>query len=238
MRKVKILLDMDEVMADFQKARTDEPQRRNPAQMYAPGFFVNLEPVEGALEAVQELYQMENVELEVVSKPVAISPISYTEKAQWIAKWFPYLIDKITLTQNKANIKGDYLIDDREWEGFEGKLIKFEISSGKEGWEKAVQRIKKSLVSETDEIDWSYSDQELLEWDSGLYGDFISSCSRHDDYEIKDYGGDNCIATYKEKILGKDKRFNEAKAICNAHKGKYKLYSSDRRRIIYDGGGN
>lgn len=155
---VRILIDMDEVMADFTKARTEDVLKRNPAQMYNRGFFADLEPVDGALEYVQKLYQTKGVELEVVTKPVASSPISYTEKVCWIARWFPYLLNKITLTQNKENIKGDILIDDTPCEGFRGHQIRFVVGSGREGWEEAYRKttllVHDILTDSDDDLVW------------------------------------------------------------------------------------
>lgn len=136
MKKYRVLLDMDDTIADFAKALPKDWEGRNPPYMYEKGFFENLEPIPGALLGVQSLYRHREIELEIVTKPVALSPISYTEKVNWIAKWFPYLLDKITMTQDKANIKGDILIDDHKWEGFEGKLFLVEKDEyGRIDWE-------------------------------------------------------------------------------------------------------
>lgn len=140
-----ILVDLDEVMADFTGGRNSDPLRRNPPEMYAPGFFLGLQPVDGALEGVQELYQLSGVTLHVLSKPVAYSARSYTEKIMWLGKWFPYLVDKVTLTQDKSHVKGDILIDDTPWDDFEGKQIKFEVGGGKQEWIRVVNKVRELL---------------------------------------------------------------------------------------------
>ena len=125
MQKYRVLVDMDGVMADFQGGRTNNKTERNPPEMYKYGFFENLPVIPGALENIQKLHQHPWITLEIVTKPVATAPHTYTEKVRWVAKHFPYLVDKITLTQDKQYTKGDFLIDDTKCPGFSGDFITF-----------------------------------------------------------------------------------------------------------------
>lgn len=143
---IRILVDMDEVLADFTEAAVSEDT--NPPEMYRPGFFLNMKPVPGSLEAMQILYQIEGAEIEVVTKPAALSPICYTEKAQWLAKWIPYLQGAVTMTQNKNNIKGDILIDDDDWSAFEGTLIRFKVGGGELEWARVIEEVKRIIYNE------------------------------------------------------------------------------------------
>lgn len=124
-----LYIDMDCVIADFCKGAAERGYDRSmkaPPCMYADGFFLNLSPLSGALESVRALIRSGLYDIHILTQPLAYSPISYTEKAQWIAKWFPELIEKITMTQDKSLLKGQYLIDDNlKWQGFEGRFIHF-----------------------------------------------------------------------------------------------------------------
>lgn len=118
-------IDMDRVIADFDAGTLFKGY--HPPCMYDPGFFENLPPVKGALKAVRALIRSNKYDIYILTQPVANSPISYTEKAVWICKWFPELKDKIIMTQNKILVKGDYLIDDNQkWEKFEGEFLFFD----------------------------------------------------------------------------------------------------------------
>lgn len=125
MSKKIIFIDMDDTIADFVGAEVFKNGLDVP-KMYEPGFFLSLKPVEGALVAVRQLIAL-GYEVEILSQPVAESYHSYLEKVQWIALYFPELINKINLTQNKGNFVGDYLIDDNpgKWKD------KFEANGGK-----------------------------------------------------------------------------------------------------------
>lgn len=128
-RNKLIYIDMDEVIADFSGSKELKIVRYNPPEMYSPGFFLNLEVKPGAQRTIQQLIR-DGYNVQILTQPVSMSPISYTEKAQWIMKHFPTLGDKINMTQDKGNFMGAYLIDDNlKWkEPFEangGKFIHF-----------------------------------------------------------------------------------------------------------------
>lgn len=75
-----------------------------------PGWFRNLKPLPGALEAVEKLVL--NNECFIVSTPSAAS-CSYMDKIDWLAEHLPkFDRNHILLTGAKYLIEGDVLIDD------------------------------------------------------------------------------------------------------------------------------
>lgn len=149
MKEKKVLyIDMDEVLADFMAHPLVEDHTRHPTAMYEPGFFLNLEPVPGALVAVRKLHHSGLYDIHVLTQPLAESPVSYMEKAQWIWKWFPELGLKLNMTQDKGLFRGDYLIDDNaeKWkERFEstgGKFIHFRNwEDPKKMWDEIIEEL-------------------------------------------------------------------------------------------------
>ena len=130
-----VYIDMDEVVADFSGSIALRHGKKiySPPEMFVPGFFLNLEPVKGSHEIVHRLIQ-DGFDVQILTQPVAMSPISYAEKSQWIMKHFPILSHKINMTQDKGNFVGAYLIDDSiKWKvPFEkngGKFIHFDINT-------------------------------------------------------------------------------------------------------------
>lgn len=128
MKNRKVLyVDMDDVLADFNKAARDPVTGKvREYMMWDKNFFFNLEPIPGAKGAIFELEKM-GFDLWILSQPLAESPESYIDKAKWVHVHFPQLYKKIILTQNKGLNTGHYLIDDNchKW----GK--KFEQNGGK-----------------------------------------------------------------------------------------------------------
>lgn len=131
-----VWLDMDGTLFDFNGAVKGDLVQ-NPVCMFEEGFFENLKPLPGALEAVQKLIKDGRFRVGVLTKPVATSPISYTEKVRSLAKWFPCLLDNIIMAQHKSDVKGDYLIDDNKWPGFEGITLMAEADPerSRKAWE-------------------------------------------------------------------------------------------------------
>ena len=125
-----VYVDMDDVLCNYTRAQT-QMRRQSPEVVYpqsVPGFFLNLEPLAGAIRAVTKL--REAFEVYILTAPSTRNPHSYTEKRLWIEQHFDYAFTKrLILSPNKGLLKGDYLIDDRSsgngQENFEGKLLQF-----------------------------------------------------------------------------------------------------------------
>ncbi|MFN5831521.1 MAG: 5' nucleotidase, NT5C type [Bacteroidota bacterium] len=136
----KILyVDMDGVVADFEKAirihvsnwdslNDDEKGSLTDSVCgQIPGFFENLEPIEGAIKAVKQLAM--SYETYFLSAAMWNVPNSYTEKRIWIQNHFGDAFrKKLILTHRKDLNFGHYLVDDRTSHGagkFMGQHIQF-----------------------------------------------------------------------------------------------------------------
>ena len=93
-----------------------------------PGFFQSLDPMDGAISAINEL--REQFDVYVLTAPSTRNAHSYSEKRIWIEEHFDYpFTKKLILSPNKGLLKGDYLVDDhtagKGQDSFEGMLIEF-----------------------------------------------------------------------------------------------------------------
>lgn len=139
MNSVKyILIDMDEVLADFGKGveeasgvrdcdrttfyLTDEPSVSSTisgvikvnAILAKPGFSETLSPIDGAFEALEEMLSMTSIEPLIVTSPNRLSLSNYSDKARWTrrnlgADW----LERLIITPIKTAVIGDILIDDK-----------------------------------------------------------------------------------------------------------------------------
>lgn len=142
MNKPILYIDMDGVMADFDKAIAvllpnipmgDGPDYEERSRMVDEAvknhdtFFDDLKPMHFAIEAVEILRN--HFEIYFLSTPMCNVPRSYMGKRIWIQKQFGEWADKrLILTHRKDLVIGDYLIDDRTKNGageFKGELIQF-----------------------------------------------------------------------------------------------------------------
>ncbi|PKM44042.1 MAG: hypothetical protein CVV05_12990 [Gammaproteobacteria bacterium HGW-Gammaproteobacteria-1] len=127
-----VYVDMDDVLCDFtgshRACRVSHPHIDYPQSI--PGFFENLRPLDGAVDAVNQLRILEAFEVYVLTAPSTRNPLSYTEKRIWIEQNFDYEFTKqLIICSNKGLLKGDYLIDDniqgKGQESFAGQVLHF-----------------------------------------------------------------------------------------------------------------
>lgn len=161
-----LFIDMDGVIADFDKAvRCIEPtlctkEGKSYEERAAmvdkvcesnPLIFHFLEPIDGAIEAVNKLFDL--YEVYFLSTPMWNVPDSFTGKRIWLEKHFGEAAKKrLILTHRKDLCIGDYLIDDRLRHGvteFKGMHIHFG-TPGVEGWD----RVLPMMVSFATPLPW------------------------------------------------------------------------------------
>lgn len=128
----RIYVDMDETLCNFRKGVTDNilaPANKTEEQFPQSrlGFFLLLEPIEGAIEAMNKLQKKYDVW--ILTRPSFYNLHCYTEKAIWVRKHLGYEMQKkLILAGDKSLLIGDYLIDDTDKDGqdkFVGKLMLF-----------------------------------------------------------------------------------------------------------------
>ena len=135
-KKMRILIDMDDTIEQLLRAWVNGVNERyghnvqyeemlqwdvtvpfeglTKEQVYSipdePGFWKNVEPIEGAAEVIRR-FMDEGHEVYIVT---ATPYISVAEKMDdLLFKWFPFITwDQVIITSKKQLIKGDVLIDD------------------------------------------------------------------------------------------------------------------------------
>lgn len=150
MKKGRIAIDMDEVMADAvskhlelfnrdydenimpadlqgQKLRNLRPHLRPEIENYFndTSFFRDLKVMEGSQEAIRELHEHYEVFIATAAMEV---PASFAAKYEWLKEHFTFLSDmNFVFCGDKSIIHADYLIDDtsRHFEHFTGQGILF-----------------------------------------------------------------------------------------------------------------
>jgi 5'(3')-deoxyribonucleotidase len=143
MEKKILYLDIDGVLANFDKAMEalcpgiNAPELKQDHETHTkqvlelcqcnPSVFEELEPIEGALEAVDKLFHFYNIYF--LSSPMWYLPASFIGKRIWIENHFgEKAARRLVLTHRKDLCIGDYLVDDRTINGaakFQGQFIHF-----------------------------------------------------------------------------------------------------------------
>ncbi|XP_065764905.1 5'(3')-deoxyribonucleotidase, cytosolic type isoform X1 [Muntiacus reevesi] len=145
-RPVRVLVDMDCVLADFEAGLLRGFLQRFPGEPHvplaerrgfyareqyralrpdladkvasvfeAPGFFLDLEPIPGALEAMREMSDMQDTQVFICTSPLMKYDHCVAEKYRWVEKHLgPQFVERIIMTRDKTVISGDILIDDKE----------------------------------------------------------------------------------------------------------------------------
>lgn len=147
-----IYVDMDGVVADFATkwerlyGRKIDPYHIPPTP---PGFYRDLELMDGAYDAIKLLKKHFNVYF--LSTAEWRNPTSFTDKRLWIEEKFGKMsYKKLILSNNKSLNIGHYLIDDRTVNGaaeFAGEFIHFG-SPRFPNWEEVIKYlwVKEELV--------------------------------------------------------------------------------------------
>ena len=131
-KRLRIYVDMDGTICDIKSAyRKVLENPKNELEKKYPqsriGLFVNLDPIPGAIESMEELQK--NHDVWILTRPSFKNINSYSEKAEWVLKHLGYEMQKkLILCPDKSLVKGDVLIDDMTMDGqteFEGIFIHF-----------------------------------------------------------------------------------------------------------------
>lgn len=137
-----IFVDMDGVLANFDKLRDKEFSETNPFPQSRVGFFYDLEPMPGAIYGLLELTKKHDTV--ILTKPSVKNPHCWTEKALWIEEYFGRKqAENMIVTARKELLAptGGYLIDDMTDSGqlaFGDKLIKFNSHKSLDCWNNIV----------------------------------------------------------------------------------------------------
>ncbi|XP_021491169.1 5'(3')-deoxyribonucleotidase, cytosolic type isoform X2 [Meriones unguiculatus] len=145
-RPVRVLVDMDGVLADFESGLLQGFRRRFPGDPHvpleqrrgflaseqygalrpdlaekvvsvyeAPGFFLNLEPIPGAVDALREMNNMQDTEVFICTSPLRKYDHCVAEKYRWVEQHLgSQFVERIILTRDKTVVMGDLLIDDKD----------------------------------------------------------------------------------------------------------------------------
>ena len=132
MKKI-VQVDMDGVLCDYEKTHRESLEKypNIPYPQSMPGFYLNLEPMPRAIEAMRLLSKIYDVR--ILTAPSNKNPLSYTEKRLWVENHLGYeFVEGITMSSYKDSVSGDYLIDDKSdshgQDKFKGELIHFGTS--------------------------------------------------------------------------------------------------------------
>jgi 5'-nucleotidase len=143
MERLRIFIDMDGVLANFDKAKRSHPDFEKKG--FRPDLtldFSKFEPMPGALEAVRDLIEMGH-DLFIATTPPWNHPDAWGQKRYWVEENLPKLKRKMFLTHRKDLLIGDVLIDDSTYRGqrdFKGTFIHFRPNEGL-GWDFCVEAI-------------------------------------------------------------------------------------------------
>jgi 5'(3')-deoxyribonucleotidase/uncharacterized protein with PQ loop repeat len=149
-RRLRIAIDMDEVMADalgehvrrynaaFGTAITVAELHGRHLEEYVPtahraaaealldaSFFADLEPMPGCQDVVRDLHEQHDVFIVTAAMDV---PCSFDAKYRWLQRHFPFIPpSRIVFCGDKGIVEADYLIDDRarHFARFKGRPLLF-----------------------------------------------------------------------------------------------------------------
>ena len=144
MEKKRLFFDMDGVLVNFQSGidKLSEAIKKEYEGRLdeVPGIFGLMEPMEGAIEAVNTLNK--HYDVYILSTAPWNNPSAWSDKVVWVTKYFGEIFHKrVIITHCKHLCEGDFLIDDRGKNGtseFKGEWIVF-ASEKFPSWESVLQ---------------------------------------------------------------------------------------------------
>tara|TARA_R110000764_G_scaffold542_8_gene2098 strand:- start:12369 stop:12863 length:495 start_codon:yes stop_codon:yes gene_type:complete len=131
-KKIRIFIDMDGVLADFDKELKKNKkiiEELNLVHLDAADEvnFSSIKPIPNAITSY--LYLFNRFDVYIASTAPWAAPKAWRDKREWVEHYLgKYGLKRLILTHHKNLLQGDYLIDDRTANGageFEGKLIQF-----------------------------------------------------------------------------------------------------------------
>lgn len=125
---------MDGVIADIARGIKEHPladvtaYKGTPDKL--PNLYKKLEPIEGAIDSVNKLLKHSKYDVYFLSTAPWENPEAWSHKRLWVSKYFDEKLirKKLILCHHKQLLLGDYLVDDRKFNGaseFKGKWIHF-----------------------------------------------------------------------------------------------------------------
>ncbi|XP_006006083.1 5'(3')-deoxyribonucleotidase, mitochondrial [Latimeria chalumnae] len=77
-------------------------------------FFIDLEPIPGALEAVKQMANLKDTDVFICTSPIRKYDHCPYEKYAWVEKHLGHeFLEQVVLTRDKTVVSGDLLIDDK-----------------------------------------------------------------------------------------------------------------------------
>ena len=126
-----LYVDMDGVLVDFNSGvnrlndKTQAAYAGKPKN--APGIFALMDPIPGAIEAINRL--SEKFDVYILSTAPWDNPTAWSDKLNWVKQHLGDNFKKrLILSHHKDLLRGDFLIDDWDKHGtssFQGEWIQF-----------------------------------------------------------------------------------------------------------------